>query len=499
MNRFALLPALHLTKMQTTIFILFLTVSLTIFLYNTSSSPHNDPYAQTFERLKELRQEKKLQTLKYFRTIETSAQRLNGDKILKKYFVQNVSSRDGYDPQSQYEIDKHFIKNYGNFYDLLFVDTSGFVFHSIRQEDDFRKNLFDGDLGNTNLAKVLKGNRQIEFSEFEYYYPSDEPATFFIVPISLNDNHLGWFILQCAINKVNTILTDRHEMGRTEEVYLVNQDMLMLSDSRFIEDGTILKLKVDTETVRQALDSESGESMITDYRGQLVYSAFEKFQYFNTDWIIISEIDEAEVITEHYKRHKQFFNAAIIDLLSTKEHHAIEGGVENDLGIKVDINEWAKGESGQVLKTLGVSTCTAFAIQYPGKFAYLAHISSLDKGYGLSGLASLLLRDKSTDFIGELLKRVSYYDIYPSELSNLGFLIVATHVNSFPSIVDRLLEQDIELDKIRFIYNPNSRSGALTIDVSKNDVKIFWYGDASIEVDNASDYKNLGEIVKGLI
>lgn len=461
------------------------------------SSPHIDLAEQTYKRLKELREDKKQLTLDYFKSIEVSAERLATDKTLQSQFLR-LKSTGNVVPSNQliHNVDRHFITNYGDFYDLLFVDTSGFVFHSIRQEEDFQKNLLTGKLNNTSLSKALQGNQQTKFSSFEFYGPSDEPAAFFIALVSIQNQHAGWLILQCAINRVNTILTNRHQMGRTEEVYLVNDEKLMLSESRFIEDGTILKLKVNTESVRQALNANSGESVITDYRGARVYSSFERFEHFNTTWIIIAEIDESEVITEHYKRHTEYFNNAILTSLSEMEHHSIQTIPEITSEIKVDVNEWAKGIPGQSLQTIGFSTCTAFSIHYPSKFTYLAHISGIDAAYGVDGLAKFFLKGRATDFVGELTSRVRFYDIYPSELQKLEFLIIATHANSFPLIVERLLEQGIDLGQIKFIYNPNAQSASLNMDVIGSDATITWYSGSSAILESPGDYENLQQIIE---
>lgn len=163
----------------------------------------------------------------------------------------------------------------------------------------------------------------------------------------------------------------------------------MLSESRFLEDDTILKQKVDTRAVMQALRDNKGERIIRDYRGIRVFSSFEKFELFNSTWIIIVEIDEDEIITEHYRRHKSYYQDRIIRYLaerSRQEKPLIE--IEETRLKRVEMNEFAKGTPGTVLQTAGVSVCTAVVISYPGRFAYLVHISPTDDIYLTDRLAA---------------------------------------------------------------------------------------------------------------
>lgn len=48
----------------------------------------------------------------------------------------------------------------------------------------------------------------------------------------------------------------------------------MRSDSRFSKESTILKTKVEGETVKEALAGKSGVKVVTDYRGIEVVSAY---------------------------------------------------------------------------------------------------------------------------------------------------------------------------------------------------------------------------------
>lgn len=85
---------------------------------------------------------------------------------------------------------------------------------------------------------------------------------------------------------------------KTGEVYLVGEDRLMRSNSRFDETTSILDKKVDTDGVRRAFEGESGIDTVDDYRGTLALSAFAPVSFEGVNWAILAEIDEAEAFAD---------------------------------------------------------------------------------------------------------------------------------------------------------------------------------------------------------
>ncbi len=81
-------------------------------------------------------------------------------------------------------------------------------------------------------------------------------------------------------------------MGETGEVYLVNKNKIMLTESRFI-DKAPHKLVVDTEPIHKAI--EGNQEMLgiySDYRGVPVLGV--SLQIPEYGWILLSEIDRSE-------------------------------------------------------------------------------------------------------------------------------------------------------------------------------------------------------------
>lgn len=82
---------------------------------------------------------------------------------------------------------------------------------------------------------------------------------------------------------------------RTMEVYIVNRDKLMITESRFIKDAPF-RLRVDTPPVRTCLqDGRELTGLYKDYRGEDVAGASMCFP--SMGWTLVVEIDRKEIFT----------------------------------------------------------------------------------------------------------------------------------------------------------------------------------------------------------
>ena len=193
-------------------------------------------------------------------------------------------------------------KEYG-YYDLFLIAADGDVVFTVEHEADFATNLLKGQYRGSGLAKTFKTAMagEVLLTDFEAYAPSNGVAASFIAaPILKNDRVLGAVALQIPIGAINEIMQEKTGMGESGETYLVGADYKMRSDSRFEQDSTILKKKIQTAGVEKALKGFSDTELYPDYRGIPVYGAFTKVDIKGVDWVILSEIDEAEALAPLY-------------------------------------------------------------------------------------------------------------------------------------------------------------------------------------------------------
>jgi hypothetical protein len=157
--------------------------------------------------------------------------------------------------------------------------------------------------------------------------------------------------------------------------------------------------------------------------------------------------------------------------------------------LRIDMDEFLKANKGESIHTFGVSTCTGFLAAYPGKFAYMAHISPKDKIYGAN----------ETNLLGQMIKKIRSFDIYRCERRHVVFVFVAPHYNSLLAIVDKLVEEGFLLSQIRVLYNPKAASVAVSYDYEENNMNVSWRLKNNSTGNNyhfMEDTQNVGEIIR---
>jgi methyl-accepting chemotaxis protein len=140
---------------------------------------------------------------------------------------------------------------------------------------------------------------------------------------------LGVLIFQMPINKINNLMTHEQQwkkvgLGESGETYLVADDLLLRSQSRFlIEDKknyiqALIKGGVDQDLVKNiaardsaiglqtinskgvtaAISGQTGIDKILDYRNVEVLSAYSPLNIAGVNWAILSEIDVEEAMRD---------------------------------------------------------------------------------------------------------------------------------------------------------------------------------------------------------
>ena len=163
---------------------------------------------------------------------------------------------------------KNYEKEYG-YYDVFLITKKGDIAYTVEKESDFGEDL---STKSWHIKKVWQGAKEdkVTLGDFERYKPSnDAPACFIAAPIKEAGSIIGVLALQMPLDAINNIMQERSGLGESGETYLVGEDNLMRSDSRFLKqgEGSVLKQEIDTETANKALKGGTGEKIVKDYRG----------------------------------------------------------------------------------------------------------------------------------------------------------------------------------------------------------------------------------------
>jgi methyl-accepting chemotaxis protein len=221
-----------------------------------------------------------------------------------------------------------------NLYDIFLIDTqTDKVIYSVFKEIDFASSLTDGIAANTGLAEVYKKVKAADkagavfMSDYARYAPSyDDEASFVAMPIMENGRMIGVLAAQLPLDKITSVMTADKKwadqgLGKSGESYLVGRNLLMRTDSRFLledkagflkentakvspallayadkKNTSIGVITVDTVASKEALGGTNGFQLISDYRGEQVFSAYGPLDLYGVRLAVLAELDEAEAL-----------------------------------------------------------------------------------------------------------------------------------------------------------------------------------------------------------
>jgi len=173
------------------------------------------------------------------------------------------------------------------FEDTKIIGNNGKVFFSLSG------NTYEDYLENAVYQRGLKES----FIEFE---PTESGKKMVVIsPIFADDSKkgdepIGVIISRMRTSSIDNVLLSRSGLGETGEVYIVNKQFLMLSESRFFENA-VYQQKVDTLGVQKCFnDGQNNLGFYPDYRNIPIYGS----SYCAEDLgiVLLAEIDKSEVL-----------------------------------------------------------------------------------------------------------------------------------------------------------------------------------------------------------
>ncbi len=149
----------------------------------------------------------------------------------------------------------------------------------------------------SKIWKTCKMTGDVAVSDMERGNGEESiPSLFMGYPIIHQGEILAVLIAEFSSNELNKIMGSVDGLGQTGETYVVGNDFYFRTDSRFSAKSTVLLQKVETKATERAFAGNSGVEVITDYRGKVVLSSYERLYINGLNWAVITEIDEQEIM-----------------------------------------------------------------------------------------------------------------------------------------------------------------------------------------------------------
>lgn len=199
--------------------------------------------------------------------------------------------------------------NLRGYYDIFLFDMQGNLLYTVFKEADYATNVTNGKWKDTDLGNAFRSAandtakaKDLFFFDFKAYAPSNgAPASFISTPVYDNGRKTGVLVFQMPVDRINSVIQVYEGLGQTGNTYLVGEDLLMRSNSRFSEESTILKKQVNNYAVRHALKGETGAKTANE-NGKDLIEAFTPVDFLGTRWAMVATIDKSEVMGTLYRK-----------------------------------------------------------------------------------------------------------------------------------------------------------------------------------------------------
>ena len=144
-----------------------------------------------------------------------------------------------------------------------------------------------------NRPYFLSGKKDPYVQNPYYSYQFQGLAMTFSAPIlSRAGTLLGVLAGRADLTEINDIVTRSSGMYQSEDVYIVDNASLLLTQPRFISNASALQRGIRTEVVNRCLSHSSGSLSTTDYRGVATLAAYRWIS--ESQLCLVVKVDQAE-------------------------------------------------------------------------------------------------------------------------------------------------------------------------------------------------------------
>jgi methyl-accepting chemotaxis protein len=250
----------------------------------------------------------------------------------------------------------------GGYADIYMIDPAGLILYSVTKGDEFLSKIGEGSSAEgTSLEAVFNSAKELAEGEvassaFEAYAPSgDEGSLFLASPVYMNSfgavSLNGVVVVRLDTSFLNNVVASRDDLGETGQVYVADQNGLVLSDMPLSAESTALVTTVSDEPVLAAGGSAAA-GIVTGADGVDDLMVARPMAFQGQHWAIVAEKSIEETLSAVTNMRDQMFMwslvtiaiAAVIALLFSRS-------ITRPLSTLVDaLNAIASGDLGAEIK-----------------------------------------------------------------------------------------------------------------------------------------------------
>ncbi|MFQ5861658.1 MAG: HD domain-containing phosphohydrolase [Candidatus Brocadiales bacterium] len=247
---------------------------------------------QTMEKLRAVAESRELHVLSFLAAEKNQAMAFSSDGFIRDSLERiNLQGPDA--DLTVRELNRHLRVNKKllvdkNLVEISVINPKGEIVSSSNEE------VIGIDISSDEDFKYIQQGRGAIRLKRPFHYPQAGTDCFSIfTPLTSKGFHerIGVLVNVLKLEALSDVTYEWTGLGETGEVYLVDRDGIMLTESRFIE-GTPLRQVVDTEPVRRSAQGEEMTGIYRNYRGIPVVGASMYMPKY--DWTLLVEIDKLE-------------------------------------------------------------------------------------------------------------------------------------------------------------------------------------------------------------
>lgn len=223
-----------------------------------------------------------------------------------------------------------------DYYNFLFIDVSGNVIFSAKNEDILGQNVFTGNLRLTLLGTTLHQSLETGetlFSDLEVFHPSYNKISGFFIKPANNENGktIGLLALQITTDGLNQMIQQEAGYGETGQAFIIGEDLFLRSATRFGGKTDVLSKKISNEKTKgwkdyllhrdnieylitKELDHTKVSNYDTDGKGNYVmgiYRTIDELVPLGVNWALFEEIEHKESF-DYARRLSDFVKVSFI-------------------------------------------------------------------------------------------------------------------------------------------------------------------------------------------